>query len=208
MKFRSAFLLLFTILLLLPSELFACACCAEKGHYSINTAKPAENEIALLKKINFSDAELYITAAGTENISGLNPIGENYQVSMLFNDNFGTMSFKDIVNDKRGTLNLFKPGEMTDFKVDIHDGKDGGAGSPLLYKELRFKGGIGDKKGIFHNRIKGSARYFLILQGRGNICTNAEDFTNWRMEVRGNKANYTFFGTLKTDLSKKMQSGK
>ena len=203
MKFRSAFLLfVFVILLFLPSELFACACCAANGHYSIDTAKPGENELEILSKINFSDAELYTTAAGTDAIVGLKPIGENYQVNKILSKSFWTMSFKDN-NNKRGTLNLFNPSEMTDFKVDIRDGKQDEAGSPLLYKEWRFKGGIGDKRGIFHNGIKGSAKYFLVLQGRGNVCTNAEDFTNWRMEVKGNKANYTFFGTLKIDLDAK-----
>ena len=39
-------------------------------------------------------------------------------------------------------------------------------------------------------------RYSLVLQGRGNGCQSAEDFTHWRLKVTGRKADYAFYGEL------------
>lgn len=38
----------------------------------------------------------------------------------------------------------------------------------------------------------------LILQGAGNSCTGANDFSHWTLVMQGPKANYTLFGDLVT----------
>lgn len=198
MKIRSSFLLiLFAIVLLLPAEIFACACCAERGHYSLSYSKPDQSTLKEIQKIRFSDAELYMTAAGEEDIKGLSSIGESYKVGGMLQNNAWKLNFTDDKN-KTGMLNLPMPEKMIDYKVDIHDGGDSGAGSPNLYKEWRFKFNVKNGTGIFQNGIKGNTEYFLVLQGRGNVCTSAEDFKNWRLEITGKNASYAFFGKLNT----------
>jgi hypothetical protein len=36
----------------------------------------------------------------------------------------------------------------------------------------------------------------LIVQGRGNSCTSAGDFSHWTLVMQGPKANYSLFGDL------------
>jgi hypothetical protein len=88
---------------------------------------------------------------------------------------------------------------MVSFKVDIHD-KDEESGAPILYKEWRFKGNVQSGTGFFKAGIVSPTTYFLVLQGRGNVCDNAEDFTYWRLEIEGKKANYAFMGKLETKV--------
>lgn len=38
----------------------------------------------------------------------------------------------------------------------------------------------------------------LILQGGGNSCTSAIDFSHWTLVMQGPKANYMMFGDLVT----------
>jgi hypothetical protein len=38
----------------------------------------------------------------------------------------------------------------------------------------------------------------LILQGGGNSCTSAIDFTHWTLVMQGPKANYTLYDNLVT----------
>jgi hypothetical protein len=38
----------------------------------------------------------------------------------------------------------------------------------------------------------------LILQGAGNSCTSANDFSHRTLAMQGPKANYTLFGDLVT----------
>lgn len=65
----------------------------------------------------------------------------------------------------------------------------------MLYKEWRFQGAVkGD--GVFNHGLMAPAKYFLVFQGRGNNCDNAEDFTHWRLEITGRKARYAFYGAL------------
>jgi hypothetical protein len=42
-----------------------------------------------------------------------------------------------------------------------------------------------------------------VLQGRGNSCDTAEDFTHWRLKITGNKADYAFYGELSTPVPDK-----
>jgi len=176
-----------------PTDALACACCAERGAYSISTKKPSALELDELKRIQFGTINLYATA-GEDIIQGIASPGENYSISGLLQSNSWKFDIKDEAG-KSGTLNLTKPLSMVAFMADIHDN---GAGSEaLLYKEWRFKYRVQSGSGIFKNGIAPATEYFLVLQGRGNVCTQAEDFKNWRLEITGKKAGYAFFGDLK-----------
>ncbi len=73
------------------------------------------------------------------------------------------------------TLSLPLSAKMLRYRADVHDGKASGGG-PLLYKEWRFEGPV-KGTGFFRPGITPEARYLLVLQGRGNNCDNAEDFS-------------------------------
>ncbi len=183
------------IYLSFPLNVFACACCAEPGAYSISVKKPKKFELDELRKIRFATANLFMTAAGESNIKGISPLGENYLLNGLFQSGAWKLNLKDD-KGKIGTLVLPMPTSAVAYAADIHDGKEGGAGGPLLYKEWRFKYKVQSGTGIFQTGITPATEYFLVFQGRGNACTQAEDFKHWRLEVTGRKANYSFYGEL------------
>lgn len=186
----------FFVMLAIPSPALACACCAEPGTYSISTKKPGSYEIDELKKIGFLTSDLYMTEAGEDGIKGINPIGISYKPSVLLQNKIWKFTLTD--NDgKSGTLTLPIAASMVAFMADIHDGKQGGAGGPLLYKEWRFKAKVSSGTGIFQKGIAPATDYFLVFLGRGNMCTSADQFTHWRLEITGKKASYAFFGDLK-----------
>ncbi len=204
---------LFVSVLLLPVNALACACCAEGGEYSIRTSKPSDYELGLLNEMKFDNAAfLYMTEAGFDMIKGLDSIQKDYESDSWTADSRGfdltntfaaktwKFNFKTPTG-KSGTLTFPLPAQMVTFKVDIHDGKTVGAGGPLLYKEWRFKGNLQSGNGFFQAGIVRPTTYFLVLQGRGNGCDNAEDFTSWLLEINGRKANYRFFGELSSGRS-------
>jgi hypothetical protein len=84
---------------------------------------------------------------------------------------------------------------MLSYKADIRDGQTSPGGGPLLYKEWRFEGQVSGT-GLFRAGTTAPAKYFLVLQGRGNGCDNAEDFKHWLLRVNGTKAEYAFYGEL------------
>lgn len=209
MRNTSLFILsFFSIVSFTPEKKFYCACCAEKGDYSVYSTKFDKEKAALLKEMIFAPAvNLYITNAGFDGMKGLNSIKKSYEswemsdtaVSSDFFTASNSLTAKSWKFDfktadaKTGTLNLLLPIKIENFKTDIHDSQ---AGEVILYKEMRFKGTVQSGTGFFSGGLQKPATYFLVLQGRGNNCDNADDFKNWRLEITGSNASYTFWGTL------------
>jgi len=198
---------------LFPADAFACACCAEPGHYSIRTSKPEAYQLGILKEMTFDKtAELYLTTAGFETVKGLGAIetemsaGQSGESDAIGFSSVFTKTKTWRVNlktpqGKTGTLTLPLPAEMLSFKADIHDGKNGGGGGPLLYKEWRFKGSVQSGTGFLQSGIVKPTTYFLVFQGRGNNCDDLTNFTNWHLEINGKKADYKFFGKLTSGIN-------
>jgi hypothetical protein len=139
-------------------------------------------------------ANLFQTEGGDdEGAAGFALHSEKYALNGSLDGNVWRLVFRD--GDKSGTLNLPLPSKVLSFAADIHDGQTSGGGGPLLYKEWRFEGEA-NGTGIFQAGIVPPTKYFLVLQGRGNACNNAEDFKHWRLEITGKKANFAFYGEL------------
>lgn len=83
------------------------------------------------------------------------------------------------------------PTVFTRHKVDM-DGVDTGLGVSL-YKEFSITGKVSNATGIFRS-ANATTKYTLVFQGRGNGCDDALDFNRWRLELKGAKASYSFFG--------------
>ncbi|MBS1792798.1 MAG: hypothetical protein JSS81_03030 [Acidobacteria bacterium] len=192
---------------LFPSRALACACCAEKGEYYISTEKPDTYKLGLLEEMKFDDAaELYMNEAGFDGIKGLKSIEKDYDandwtatpdffnLSGVFAAKTWKLNFKTKTG-KTGTLVLPVPAQMLSFKADLHDTPEDT--EVAVYKEWRFKGVVQSGNGFLGASIVKPTTYFLVLQGRGNNCDNAEDFKYWRLEITGRNAGYAFFGKLK-----------
>lgn len=188
-------LMLFAALTLTPQQVWACACCAADGQYRIGMNKPGNSEIELMKRMRFGDtANVFTGEADVEDaVKGLTHPAEKYSLSGSLVVKTWKLAFRDGSN--LGALNLLLPAKYLSFGADIHDGQMGGGGGPLLYKEWRFQG-IVDGSGVFSAGLTSPTKYFLVFQGRGNNCDNAEDFTHWRLEITGKKARYAFYGAL------------
>jgi len=87
MKIYLSFLFTFVAVFIFSSDALACACCADAGFYSISTRKPAAFEIAELAKIQFKTANLFMNAAGEDNIKGINSIGDGYTLDGRLQNN-------------------------------------------------------------------------------------------------------------------------
>ena len=195
---RGLFLLsILASIVLLPGRVWACACCSNEGAYHIGFGKPSAYELSLLEQVRFGGvAHLYLTEADLEeSAKGIAQPAESYSLTGLLAGNEWKLTFRD--GDKSGTLNLPLPAKMLSYVSDIHDGQTSGGGGPLLYKEWRFEGQV-NGTGLFRAGIVAPTKYFLVLQGRGNGCDNAEDFTYWRLKITGKRADYAFYGKLAT----------
>ena len=192
---RSILALMSAVVLLAASTVsLACACCADRGTYWVSTSSPDAYTLGLLKEMRMDvGVELYMTE-GEDEMKGIGDLGwEDLSVVDAFTNNTWKITIKSAAG-KTGTLILPRPAKMTSKKIDLREKEDG---DPLLYKEYAFSGIVGTGSGVFKSGIVRPTKYTLVFQGRGNICDNVEDFTHWRLEVAGSKADYAFFGKMK-----------
>lgn len=197
----------FLVLLALASEVLACACCAERGTYSVSTGKLASYELELLKEMKFGPgAEIYLTAASYDDIRGLPEVIKEFETTSssefdlvdTFTGSTWTLNFMT-EGERKGTLVLPRPATMTSRRVHIPD-NDSTSMNVVLYKEWVFSGSVRSGSGFFRPATARPARYTLVFQGHGNNCDNAEDFTNWRLEVTGPRADFAFFGKMEAAI--------
>ena len=163
--------------------------------------KPDEVKLGEMKRIRFgTKADLWTGEADAEVAAkGLTHPADTYSLSGSLVGNVWKLTFRD--GEESGTLDLPLPVKMLRFAADIHDGrtKQPGYPEPVLYKEWRFEGDA-NGTGVFKAGIVARTKYFLVLQGRGNSCDTAEDFTHWRLKITGNKADYAFYGELSAPI--------
>lgn len=74
-------------------------------------------------------------------------------------------------------------------------GRSGTLSLMVLYKEWKLTGEV-TGFGAFSGTDSPKQALTLILQGRGNSCTRAEDFTHWTLVTEGPKGTYSLFGEL------------
>ena len=196
MKFRSSAILYFlAIFVFLTSEIFACACCAERGHYSIDVSKPDAFVVDTIKQLKFSSVNLFTDAGFPDSITGIKPLNENFSsIEADFGSDVWDFTFRNAGNEI-GKLSLAKPVSMVSYMVDL-EAADEEKSMVSLYKESRFKYKVLSATGIFKDGVDKNTDYFLVFRGYGNLCTDPSTFTKYRLEVSGKKASYSFFGSV------------
>ena len=130
-------------LLLLPSRVWACACCAHPGEYRMEFVKPDEFKLGEMKRMLFgTKADLWTGEAEAEDAAkGLTHPADSYSLSGSLVGNVWKLTFRN--GDESGTLNLPLPAKMLRFAADIHgELAKPGYPEPLLYKEWRFEGEV------------------------------------------------------------------
>lgn len=174
----------------------ACACCADPGQRVESSTKLDPYEKDELQKVRFTKkARLFMNAAGAAGVQGVTDPADTYELTQSRVGDRWTFSFKD-AKGRSGSLAFTLPANLESFFVDPQDGKPDT--DPVLYKEWRLIAPV-TMTGVFGPAsATGAPTIRLVLQGRGNSCTSADQFTRYSLIVSGPSARFTIFGTLAT----------
>ena len=174
----------------------ACACCAEPGHRSERTepiSPDVRNELAAIRLAPV--ASLYNGARGAEGVKGVRGASDNpYKITLARADGKFVFDLVD-ANGQSGRVTLAFPRQMSQFDVDRRNEKSSTSFGPTLYKEWRLEGPA-TLGGIFSGAT-GPITARLVLQGEGNLCAAAPNFTHWNLTVTGAGRMFSFFGDTK-----------
>lgn len=166
-----------------------CACCADDGEWYQSSESITADMRKEINRVKFS--EVTELSRGEQDAGSL-PEGK-FELAQSKDMRHWQLKFSGS-QGKTGTLSLPIPLRLVSFGADVHDGQQGGGGGPLLYKEWRFDGAVSGT-GVFKNWRR-NARFRMVLQGRGNHCTQAEDFKNWNLSVNQGSKSLSFYGAV------------
>jgi hypothetical protein len=172
----------------------ACACCTSPGERTDLSMKLGSYHSDELSHLRFGPkAQLFLGEAEPETVKGITTPAEKYDLQTAWNGNRFVFSFRD-EKDRSGTLVLLRPKMLSSFGVDPRNQPDTPNG-PVLYKEWRLTSKATDT-GVFTAGLGAGQALTLVLQGRGNNCTNSIDFSHWMLVMWGPRVKYHFFGDL------------
>jgi hypothetical protein len=147
-----------------------------------------------IESLRFADKATIFTGEGdVDGIEGIATPSGSYKLTSKWLEDRLVLSFRDAAGHT-GALSLARPATVSVFEVDPRDRPDRGQG-PRLYKEWKLSAPAAGS-GVFAPGLAPRQILTLILQGSGNSCTTAIDFTHWTLVMQGPKANYTLFGDL------------
>lgn len=203
MKMLFRLVLVFALLsAILPVRALACACCAERGDYFEHESAFSDYEVNETARLRLGSSILRTDDGYPESIRGIESLSENYTINGILKGEVWSLELTGD-NSKKAVLNLWRPSHVVSFGVDQNPLDE--SNSVILYRELRFKNRVMSATGFLENGIDSETTFSLILQGRGNGCMNASDFSTYILQIKGNKADYSFFGKLNLEDDKVMQ---
>lgn len=178
------------------SPAFACACCSREGQRNVASVALDSGKRQEIESLRFAGkATLFAGEGDAADIAGITTPSASYELTAKWLDDRLELSFRD-QSGRTGMLPMVRPKTMSVFEVDPRDRPDRGQG-PALYKEWKLSAPAAGS-GVFQPGIAPRQLLTLILQGNGNSCTSAIDFSHWTLVMQGPKANYTLFGDLAT----------
>ena len=196
-----------------PATADACACCAEPGQRSEETAAIDTYNRGEIDRLQFGlDAQFATTAAFPDDIKGVtSPSDEAYRLTTSRTGSTLVFELADRAGRSNhlgrfGRLSFQLPRTMTRFEVDPRGESEGALPKqPKLYKEWRLRGtAIGTGAFAFTAKAPiAPTQATLILHGRGNGCSSAEDFMDWTLLVKGPQTSFTLIGRLATPAPSK-----
>ena len=190
--------LLFALFALIATALWqearACACCTSPGERFDLAMKLESGHTEELSRLRFGPkAELFLGEAEPETVKGITTPAEKYDLQTTWKGDRFVFALRD-EKDRSGTLELLRPKTFSVFHTDPRNQPERPR-APVLYKEWRLTSPAAGS-GVFTAGLGAGQSLTLILQGGGNNCTSANDFTHWMLVMWGRKAKYHFFGDL------------
>ena len=177
-------------------ETHACACCTNVGQRYEGVEPLDSGRLDEISQLRFATvAQLFTGEADPDMVKGIAAASSRYHLQVTQGRDRWVFAFRDR-GGRTGTLTLALPKSIAVFAVDPRRGEREGGTGPALYREWRLTArAMGT--GIFAPGMGEGQRLTLVMQGHGNSCASASDFTHWTLVVSGPVASYHLFGELK-----------
>jgi hypothetical protein len=184
---------------LFSSNALACACCAERGEYSIRTLKTVGFGTRRIERIQFATANLYTTAGYPEDIKGHQLARRKLFIERFAAKQFLEIHFKDRAG-KTGNAEL----DQTRFRwsriwLTLTT-------ATRRAKSFYTKNGVSNiecrtAREFSRTASRPRPNIFLFCKAEAICARKPKTFKNWRLEITGKKA-ITLFSVMKSPAKK------
>jgi len=174
----------------------ACACCTSPGE-RFDDVMPLDSYYSeQLRQIRFGETvKLHLGEAEPETVQGITTPSDKYEVQAAWRGKQLIFTLRDKAG-RSGQLIETQPKNISVFRVDPRPQvQPEPPRGPPLYVEWRLTSKAAGA-GVFAVGTGARQSLTLVLQGSGNNCSAATDFTHWMLVMDGPKAKYHFFGEL------------
>ena len=195
-------LLTFLLLVSLPASALACACCAEKGFYLSKSIELKDFYGEIIDKLAPGSATLFTDAAYPENVKGLGSESTSFSVGSSFGNGIWALNLMDKTK-KTGILNFERPRRAHQLMYDSDPFSE--KNMVVLNKQISLTGRVKSASGFLSKGESYDMRYELVLNGKGNVCTEASDFKTFFLKINGLMSDYRFYGKLKMNEGRELQ---
>ena len=172
----------------------ACACCSNRASRYVETETLGDVRRNTIEQMSFA-GDAFVAESAADHPDAIQELGTTLQLQVTQTREAIVFSFRG-QRDRETVLTLALPDTISIFEVDPRgDTRDDGLG-PVLYKEWQLTAAT-SATGVLQPVIEdGDRKVTLILHGRGRGCTDAAEFTDWTLLVRGAPDRVVFYGAL------------
>ncbi|OFX06900.1 MAG: hypothetical protein A3D94_21425 [Alphaproteobacteria bacterium RIFCSPHIGHO2_12_FULL_66_14] len=171
----------------------ACACCSNRAARYVEVEKLSESRLGEIERMTFAE-EAFVAEGADDHPVEIQNLGTKLPLAVARTQKEIVFSFRDQLG-RVAALTLAIPDTISIFEVDPRgDTKNDGLG-PSLFKEWQLTANASGT-GAFQPLVGASQKVTLILHGHGRGCTEAMDFTDWTLLIRGPAGKLTLYGAL------------
>jgi len=177
-----------------PDTALACACCTNRAGRYVEVEKLGDQRLDTLAEMSFAK-DAFVGQSAADHPIDLQDFGPALQLAVRQTKTEIVFAFRgDAGRGSEVTFTL--PDTISIFEVDPRGSEPDAGLGPAFYKEWQLTG-TAKAAGVLRPLLEdGDRKATLIVHGRGRGCTEASEFTDWTLILRGPPGKLTLYGAL------------
>jgi hypothetical protein len=176
------------------TDVLACACCTNRAGRYVGVETLSAYRLDKIEQMTFAE-EAFLAQGAADHPIDLNDFGTTWQLAVTQKTTEIVFAFR---GEAGGTtdVTLAIPETISIFEVDPRGSEPDAGLGPAFYKEWQLTGSA-KATGVLRPLVEtADQKVTLIVHGRGRGCTEASEFTDWTLMIRGPAGKLTLYGAL------------
>jgi hypothetical protein len=172
----------------------ACACCTNRAGRYVEVEKLGDQRLDTIAQMTFAE-QAFVGQGAADHPIDLQDFGPDLQLAVTQTKTEIVFAFRGDAS-RASEVTFTFPYSISIFEVDPRGSEPDAGLGPAFYKEWQLTG-TAKATGVLRPLLEnGDQKATLIVHGRGRSCTEASEFTDWTLMLRGPAGKLTLYGAL------------